>query len=94
MDIFNRTLRGRLNEISIFLTRSVVSIQPFLHAKKKIAAQLSIKLLLKLKSFSRKGNNRVYLKEFIAYFSVVFNSKGRALYTFVYISLEAEELLF
>jgi len=30
--------------------------------KKKIAAQLSIILLLKLKSYSRKENNRVYLK--------------------------------
>ena len=33
-----------------------------MHAKKKIAVQLSIKLLLKLKSYSRKGNNLVYLK--------------------------------
>ena len=64
-----------------------------MHAKKKIAVQLSIKLLLKLKSYSRKGNNLVYLKS-IAYFSVEFNRKGRALFTFVYISLEAEELLF
>ena len=64
-----------------------------MHAKKKIAVQLSIILLLKLKFYSRKGNNLVYLKS-IAYFSVEFNRKGRALFTFVYISLEAEELLF
>jgi len=61
--------------------------------KKKIAVQLSIKLLLKLKSYSRKGNNLVYLK-FNSIFSVEFNRKGRALFTFVYIYLEAEELLF
>jgi len=30
----------------------------------------------------------------MAYFSAVFNREGRALLTFVYISLEAEELLF
>jgi len=56
------------------------------HAKKKIAAQLSINVLLKLKFYSRKGNNIVYLKS-IAYFSVVFKRKGRA---FVDISLEAK----
>jgi len=50
-------------------------------------------LLLNLKSYSRKGNNLDYLKS-KAYFSVEFNCKGRALFTFVYISLEAEELLF
>ena len=67
-----------------------------MHAKKKIAVQLSIKLLLKLKSYSRKGINLVYLKPILSsiYFSVEFNRKGRALFTFVYISLEAEKLLF
>ena len=56
---------------------------------------ISFKLFLKLKSYSRKGNNLVYLKiNSIIYFSTVFNRKGRALFTFVYISLEAEELLF
>jgi len=76
------------------LTKSIDSIQPFINSKKKIAVQLSIKLLLKLKSYSRKGNNLVYLKINLAYFSVELNRKGRALFTFVYISLEAEELLF
>ena len=61
LDIFNRTLRGRLN-ISRMFTRSIDSIQPFLHAKKKIAAQLRIKLFLKHKSYFRKGNNIVYIK--------------------------------
>jgi len=36
----------------------------------------------------------VIIQKSIANFSVVFNPKGRALLTFVYISLEAEELLF
>jgi len=61
--------------------------------KRKIAVQLSIKLLLKLKNYSRKGNNLVNLKS-IEYFSVELNRKGRALFTFVYIFFEAEELSF
>ena len=60
--------------------------------QKRIAVQLSIKLLLK-KSYSRKGNNLVYLKINSIFFIVELNRKGRALFTFVYISLEAEELL-
>ena len=48
-------------------------------------------LLLKLKSYSRKGNILVYLNP-IAYSCAVFNRKGRAMLIFVYISLEAEEL--
>ena len=43
-------------------------------------------MLLKLKSYSRKGYKRVNLKS-IAYFSVELNRKGRALFTFVYISI-------
>jgi len=63
LDNFNRALSGRLNEISRILTRSIDSTQPYLHAEiQKIEAQISIKLLLKLKSYSRKGNNLVYLK--------------------------------
>ena len=42
LDNFNRALRGRLNEISRILTRSIDGTQPYLHAKKKIAEQLSI----------------------------------------------------
>jgi len=33
LDNFNRALRGRLNEISRILTRSIDSTQPYLHAK-------------------------------------------------------------
>ena len=33
LDNFNRALRGRLNEISRILTRSIDSTQPFLHAE-------------------------------------------------------------
>jgi len=33
LDNFNRDLRGRLNEISRILTRSIDSTQPYLHAK-------------------------------------------------------------
>ena len=95
LDNFNRALRGRLNEISRILTRSIDSTQPYLYAKIEDCSTIKyyIKLLFKLKSYSRKGNNLVYLKS-IAYFSVEFNRKGRAMFTFVYISLEAEELLF
>jgi len=33
LDNFNRALRGRFNEISRILTRSIDSTQPYLHAK-------------------------------------------------------------
>jgi len=59
----------------------------------EIAALLSIKLLLNIKSHSKKGHNLVYLKINLAYFSVVFNHKARTRFT-VYTLLEAEELLF
>jgi len=45
LDNFN--LRGRLNEISIILTRSIDSTQPYLHAKIEDCSTIKYKIVIK-----------------------------------------------